>query len=256
MPKLKWRPSVNIKKGRIPEDGTAEVAADWIVLHYTSAPTFSSAFHTLTEKPSDPEENPASAHFLISREGDINWLVRLKDTAFHAGIDPLKGPSVGRTVAEMSERKRRLTTNERSIGIELQAESGEEGFTEAQYTALRWLLPILAFKYKIPLRLPSDPTYGLDENKNEAYDTAYLEIYTGILSHGNIHYGKPDPGLNFKFWQISNLTMSSLFGRSSTAFWAIIYDAPSLLGSEGEDYLPGAPPPKTDTMERILNLYK
>ena len=69
-----------------------------------------------------------SAHYLITREGEIHLLVEEENKAWHAG--------------------RALITNSQSIGIELIGKIGGE-FTEAQYQALAWLCKDINKRYGI-----------------------------------------------------------------------------------------------------------
>ncbi|MBN2695085.1 N-acetylmuramoyl-L-alanine amidase [bacterium] len=69
-----------------------------------------------------------SAHYCISREGEITQLVKIKDKAHHAG-----------------------NLNSRSIGIEHEGRSTANLFTEVEYQASAMLVRWLAETYTIPL---------------------------------------------------------------------------------------------------------
>lgn len=74
-----------------------------------------------------------SAHFFISRDGNIVQLVSCEDRAWHAGVSHWKG---------------RARCNDFSIGIELEG-CDEQPFEEAQYATLSNLLESLLLRYPI-----------------------------------------------------------------------------------------------------------
>jgi N-acetylmuramoyl-L-alanine amidase len=102
-----------------------------IVLHHTGESSFSRALSTLT----DPKSG-VSAHYLISRSGDIAQLVDERDRAWHAGASHW-GPIDD--------------VNSVSLGIELD-NNGEEPFTDAQINALLRLLGDVTTRYGIDPR--------------------------------------------------------------------------------------------------------
>jgi AmpD protein len=72
-----------------------------------------------------------SAHLLLRRDGELQQFVALKDRAWHAGRSVWQG---------------REACNDYSIGIECEG-TDEMPYTEAQYAALRTLLPMLLAAY-------------------------------------------------------------------------------------------------------------
>lgn len=90
-------------------------------------------------------ESKVSAHYVISRAGEIDQLVALCDTAWHGGI--VNKPSWD-LYNQMGFNPNRWT-----IGIELEDYDGdgEPGLTEPQYQALLWLVNKLIAEYKIPI---------------------------------------------------------------------------------------------------------
>ena len=169
MPRLYWRQS----KGRCPRYG---YPVEMIVLHYTWGSEAGDLKTLLSAR--------ASSHLYITLKGHIYWLVRFEETAYHAGINGLLAPI----------RKKRIRPNERSIGIEIE---GFGKYTEAQYRALEFVLPVIMKRFKIPLNFLPDPWYGMDPSEPARYPIEDLEHFKGILGHGNIHKSKVDPGLNF-----------------------------------------------------------
>lgn len=75
-----------------------------------------------------------SAHFFITRQGDLWQFVSCEDRAWHAGVSAYRG---------------RSNCNDDSIGIELEGLEGDT-FTPAQYETLQSLIPAMAHHY--PLR--------------------------------------------------------------------------------------------------------
>jgi N-acetylmuramoyl-L-alanine amidase len=102
---------------------------DFVILHHTSNRTAEEALETLT--------NPGrkvSAHYLITRTGEIVYLVDELARAWHAGE---------------SYWGAQHDINSASIGIELD-NTGDEPFTQAQFTSLVALLADLKTRYGIP----------------------------------------------------------------------------------------------------------
>src|ERR671936_409621 len=71
-----------------------------------------------------------SAHFVVSKDGQIVQLVSVTDVAWHSGNNYV---------------------NRHSIGIEHEGYTARGGFTEAEYTASAELVAYLAHRYGIPL---------------------------------------------------------------------------------------------------------
>jgi len=121
---IKWIPSPNFKKGKSKKN-------EVIVIHHTAGASFESDIRWLC----DPKTE-ASAHYIISKKGEIAQLVKDEDIAWHAG------KSIFNNVANV---------NRYSIGIELQGDTCKESPTEKQYKALEYLTKLLIDKYNIPL---------------------------------------------------------------------------------------------------------
>lgn len=74
-----------------------------------------------------------SAHFFITRLGDLWQFVSCEDRAWHAGVSSYRG---------------RSNCNDDSIGIELEGLEGDI-FASAQYETLQSLIPALGARYPI-----------------------------------------------------------------------------------------------------------
>lgn len=74
-----------------------------------------------------------SAHFFITRQGDLWQFVSCKDRAWHAGVSAYRG---------------RSNCNDDSIGIELEGLEGDT-FAPAQYETLQSLIPALSTHYPV-----------------------------------------------------------------------------------------------------------
>lgn len=209
MPRLIWRPARGYSSRRGHK-------IDFVVLHYTWGRQ-TGDLATLTGR-------KASSHFYITFAGDLFWLVRFENAAWHAGINPIFAPL----------RARRIHSNERSIGIEIE---GFGEFTEKQYRALEWVLPLVLKRFDIPLRLPPDPYYGCDPHAKAArYPIEFFDKYRGFLAHGNIHNSKVDPGLNFDWDRIRNLALLPDPGSLSWPEDIVCRGDPSLIPEGGIGY--------------------
>jgi N-acetylmuramoyl-L-alanine amidase len=114
-----WHPSPNFEARR----------PNFVILHQTTNSTIDKALSTLTNP-----QRKVSAHYLISREGDILQLVDERQRAWHAGQSWWGGTT---------------DLNSASIGIELD-NTGDEEFAEPQITALLRLLTDLRARHGIP----------------------------------------------------------------------------------------------------------
>lgn len=164
-----------------------EVPPEYIMLHFTSNVVAD------RENPYDLDavrsifiENGVSIHYLIDRDGTIYGYVPENRVAWHAG----KG-------SYADDDRLTDNMNHYAIGIELMAMGSQEdmakyltaeeydgldrsliGYTEAQYAALRVLLPDICARYGIP------------------YDRAH------IIGHEDYRPSKSDPGELFDWERI------------------------------------------------------
>ncbi len=115
----KWHPSPNFEQRR----------PNFVILHQTTNTSVDKALTTLTHP-----QRKVSAHYLISREGEILQLVDEQHRAWHAGQSWWGGTT---------------DLNSASIGIELD-NTGDEEFAEPQIDALLRLLTGLRERYGIP----------------------------------------------------------------------------------------------------------
>jgi N-acetyl-anhydromuramoyl-L-alanine amidase len=99
-----------------------------------------------------------SAHFFISRAGQVTQYVSLEDRAWHAGVSQWEG---------------REQCNDFSIGIELEG-ADNVPYTDAQYTALAGLARMLMQRYPAitPARIVghSDIAPGRKTDPGESFD--------------------------------------------------------------------------------------
>jgi N-acetylmuramoyl-L-alanine amidase len=154
----RWVPSPNCKRGR----GAARVR--FVVIHGTWMADDRAALDRLTDEASE-----VSAHYLITRAGELIQMVSEDDTAWHAGKSSWQGVE---------------GLNAHSIGIELgnRGDGGGEGaspvsevepYTEAQYATLITLLRNIMARH--PAVTPAN-----------------------VLGHSEISPGrKTDPGAHF-----------------------------------------------------------
>jgi N-acetyl-anhydromuramyl-L-alanine amidase AmpD len=205
--KLYWKPS----KGYGSRHG---YPIDFVVLHYTWGKK-AGDLNTLCSR-------RASSHFYITKEGDIYWLVPLDKRAYHAGIvwtDPKTW---------QYDRWKRIRPNERSIGIEIE---GYGNYTEEQYSALAWLLPLICGKYGIPIKTLDDPWFGSEGRA--ACDVDVLEAFRGILGHCSIHFSKVDPGPNFEWDRVKALGPLPQIAPFDRAASALFFNDPGYVDESG-----------------------
>jgi AmpD protein len=126
------------------DERPAGVEPDLIVLHGISLPPgeFGGPWiaRLFTGAAMPPEHHPffttlaglkASAHLLVRRDGEVEQFVSFRDRAWHAGKSSWQG---------------RDACNDYSIGIECEG-TDELPYADAQYAALRRLLPMLSAAY-------------------------------------------------------------------------------------------------------------
>jgi N-acetylmuramoyl-L-alanine amidase len=107
---------------------------DTIVIHDTETPGIREA-RTIANWFTNPRSG-VSAHFIIGKAGEIVQCVPEIRRAFHAGPSLFRG---------------RQKVNDFSLGIELvNAQTGTDPFTEAQYDSLGRLVNYLMARYDVP----------------------------------------------------------------------------------------------------------
>ncbi len=117
------------------DDRPAGTPIDTIVVHDTETPGVSDAT-TIVNWFKHPRSK-VSAHYIIGKRGELIQCVPDEKRAWHAG------PS------KLDEREK---VNDFSIGIELvNAQTGSDPFTEAQYGTLALLTADLVLRHQIPL---------------------------------------------------------------------------------------------------------
>lgn len=110
-----------------------------------------------------------SAHFIVSRNGDIVLAVRLHDRAWHAGTNRATG---------RSEYWRNTDANEHTVGIELEGFANREPFPAAQLASCKRLAVWLTRQYTIvPEYRPND--------------------IRGHKNHADVSNQRSDPGRHF-----------------------------------------------------------
>ena len=138
-------PSSHFRQGR-------RAAIDAIVIHYISAvniapddPFNLEQILDLLKKPIQYDAGEGqlktvrvSAHYLISRQGEIYKLVDEQNVAWHAGISSLRGRHIDNSC------------NEFSIGIELMGGKNFD-YTDEQYQALIELIRDIRTRYNIAI---------------------------------------------------------------------------------------------------------
>ena len=112
-----------------PSPNFGERRPNYVILHHTTNDTVEQAVATLTGRMRD-----VSAHYLISRDGRIIYLVDELKRAWHAGDSYWGG---------------NRDLNSSSIGIELD-NNGSEPYSDAQIQTLIALLGDLASRWNIP----------------------------------------------------------------------------------------------------------
>jgi N-acetylmuramoyl-L-alanine amidase len=118
----------NIKVEQRPAANFDQRRPNYVVLHHTSDNSAESALRTLTSASSG-----VSTHYLISRDGEVYYLVDETQRAWHAGESYWAGQH---------------DLNSGSIGIELD-NNGHEPFAEPQIVALLALLGDLKARYNL-----------------------------------------------------------------------------------------------------------
>lgn len=117
------------------DDRPAGTAIDTLIVHDTETPGVMKAT-TIANWFLNPKSE-VSAHYIIGKAGEIVQCVPDEKRAWHAGPSRFEG---------------REKVNDFSIGIELvNAQTGSDPFTDAQYASLIALTADLVARYNIPL---------------------------------------------------------------------------------------------------------
>jgi N-acetylmuramoyl-L-alanine amidase len=138
-PVLPPKPVVTLAIGEAPspnhDERPAGTAIDAIVIHDTETPGVTEA-RIIANHFGNPRSQ-VSAHYIIGKRGEVLQCVPDERRAWHAGPSKYQG---------------REKVNDFSIGIELvNAQTGKDPFTEAQYQALIKLTADLVSRHGIPL---------------------------------------------------------------------------------------------------------
>jgi len=136
--KIKWNPSPNFSVGRRKYDYQTESIL--AIVNHKTAGKFPGCLSWMCNPQAE-----ASAHYLITRAGEIYQLVKDEDTSWHGGIVNKPNWNLYNSI--------RYNPNRYTIGIEHEDYDGdgEEGLTEIQYQASMWLHNQLIKKYNIPI---------------------------------------------------------------------------------------------------------
>ena len=133
------KPVLTLAIGEAPspnhDDRPAGAAIDAIVIHDTETPGVTEA-RIIANHFGNPRSG-VSAHYIIGKRGEVLQCVPDERRAWHAGPSKFKG---------------REKVNDFSIGIELvNAQTGKDPFTDAQYQSLIMLTADLVARHRIPL---------------------------------------------------------------------------------------------------------
>ena len=142
MPEINWYPSPNFSPGRCKIPGQLEQVL--AIMNHKTAGRYPGCRDWLC-RPAAEGGPKASAHYVVSRAGDIDQLVALCDTAWHGGI--INRPNWA-LLDQIGYNPNRWT-----IGIEHEDYDGdgEPGLTEPQYQATLWLHRKLIADFHIPV---------------------------------------------------------------------------------------------------------
>ncbi len=142
---------------------------DTVVIHQ-AAGTYEGCVSWFAQK-HNPPYGPTSAHYCISREGDITQMVKIKDVAYHAG-----------------------NLNSRSIGIEHEGRADRDLFTETEYQASAMLVKWLAETYTVPLTKSNIVRHhGSCPGPYWKWDY-YWTLLLGNSSEGTVSFLQPQGG--------------------------------------------------------------
>ena len=170
------------------------IAPSLIVLHYTAMESADAACDRMCD-----EACKVSAHYLVTREGEIFRLVDEDKRAWHAG----EGRWAGKD-----------DINSRSIGIELDND-GESAFPDAQMEALEWLLGDIMERHEIE---PKSIIAHSDMAPGRKIDPGRMFDWQRLAAKGLSIW--PDPSLPGDF-----LRNAAAFGYPVEAGQAEVLDA-------------------------------
>ncbi|WP_442796321.1 N-acetylmuramoyl-L-alanine amidase [Pelobium manganitolerans] len=119
-----------IKTAYIPTVNFGSRRPDFVIIHHTAQDSLAQTIKTFTL-----EHTQASAHYIVSRDGEVVQMLSDDLRAWHAGL---------------SKWGNNTDMNSCSIGIELD-NNGKEPFSEAQINSLLILLAKLKTTYNIPV---------------------------------------------------------------------------------------------------------
>lgn len=165
---MKWRASPNFGPRR------AGLTPSLIVIHYTAMQSAEAAIERLR----DPKAE-VSAHYLISRDGQVTGMIQEQDRAWHAGAGQWRGLG---------------DVNSRSIGIELD-NTGAHPFPEPQMAALERLLIGICDRWPIApedIIGHSDMAPGRKIDPGPRFDWARL-ARQGLAARAGQDQGPQDP---------------------------------------------------------------
>lgn len=133
MNQIKQAPSPNFTPGR----GGYKIIA---IVNHITAGSFPGCLSWLCDT-----RAKASAHYMVTRAGEIYQLVKDSDTAWHAGR--VDRPTWGKIIKKAGIY---INPNKYTLGIEHEGQPYQP-LTEAQYQATLWLHKLLVKKYNIPV---------------------------------------------------------------------------------------------------------
>lgn len=173
---IKWNPSPNYSRGR----GNRNIIG---IIDHITAGSFPGCLNWMCNMAAQ-----ASAHYLVTRSGDIYQMVRESDTAWHAG-------NVNKPTWKLYDG---TNPNRYTLGIEHENISGGE-LTEAQYQATLELHKQLCEKYSIPLdRLHIIGHYETD-SVNRKNDPGDLFPWKRLMNDLNNHFQETESEKEVRF---------------------------------------------------------
>lgn len=162
-----------------PNYNNRKSAIDMVVIHATQMETAQSAIERLCNPVAE-----VSAHYVISRTGEVVQLVKEAQRAWHAGVSYWDGQT---------------DINSRSVGIELD-NMPPTPFSEPQMQALETLLRDLITRYKLQLKNivgHSDIALGRKVDPGPKFDWRRLErqrlAFDRIDDRDALGYCRKDP---------------------------------------------------------------